>query len=275
MSIGFIPEVPSWKTRLARGLGEGLSQGLSQSQNLASQLMLKKAEESSKSNRLNSLLKRNGSTVSDQSLGNDNPDFDLSQLSPEEMGVLATQFPDFVNSFLKTEKLNLEKSKSPQTQLKEKSQHILNIGDQMRDLIEYTGGEFGIKTIGKSLGLRRETIQKRAHFDQLAAAYASYFRDLETKGQLPKGLFDAVIKPRLPNSELSERDNLGRIDGMDALAKEFGGLEKTTSQSKKGKPTFSFSNPEHNAKYNQLVKKYGENHPEIERILGREFILTE
>lgn len=120
---------------------------------------------------------------------------------------------------LKRETADLEKE--------EKSNAVLGTAKEMRDLIEYTGSTRIPFT--KSAGARtdsfvnREGLQKRNKFDTLAASAASFFRDLDTKGQLPQGLYEAVIKPRLPNSELSERENLGRIEGLEELAKTYGG----------------------------------------------------
>jgi len=100
--------------------------------------------------------------------------------------------------------------------------------DTMRSLIKYTGSTsipFTSSFNAKKTGLNRKGLQMRNKFDGLAADFASFFRDLETKGQLPQGLYEQVIKPRLPNSELSERENLGRIDAIEQLARQYAELE--------------------------------------------------
>lgn len=159
-------------------------------------------------------------------LGGLSPFLEAAGLNPDQIeqftnsGLDPAQAAALVGSIQKANMAN--KDKLDKT---EKATHVLNISNKLRDLIKYTGSA-GIPFTSSFGGgsFNREAVQKRNQFDSLAASYASYFRDLETKGQLPQGLFEQVIKPRLPNSELSERENLGRIDGMEDLAKEYGGL---------------------------------------------------
>ncbi len=135
----------------------------------------------------------------------------------------------FLNSQLRIQESTHKEELKRETediQKAEKSEGILASAKKMRDLIKYTGSTkipFTSSFNAIRGGLNREGLQKRNKFDVLAASAASFFRDLETKGQLPLGLYEEVIKPRLPNSELEERENLGRIEGLEELAKEYGG----------------------------------------------------
>lgn len=122
-----------------------------------------------------------------------------------------------------------EKIEKPLREKRERATNVINSAEKMRGLLKYTGSSYvpgtsSFLTKGP-LPINREGIQKRAQFDATAAAAANFFRDLDTKGQLPQGLYEQVIKPNVPNSEKSERENEGLIDGLIDLAKEYGGLK--------------------------------------------------
>ena len=125
------------------------------------------------------------------------------------------------------------KSESEASDKKTKAKSTIDIANEMEGLLKYTGATW-IPGTSSFLGgsLNREAVEKREYFDEEAAAAASYFRELETKGQLPLGLYEKVIEPRLPNSKLSERVNKGRIEGLISLAKKYGGIEGEKSGSK-------------------------------------------
>lgn len=136
----------------------------------------------------------------------------------------------FLASHLRTQEAAAKEEQKRETKDLEKyesAKSVIDTADEMEKLIEYTGSTRIPFT--KSAGARpeaffnREGVEKRNEFDTLAASAASFFRDLETKGQLPLGLYEKVILPRLPNSEVSERENKGRIKGIVALAKKYGG----------------------------------------------------
>lgn len=118
-----------------------------------------------------------------------------------------------------------DKRETGKLEKREKAESLLGTVKEMEDLIPYTGSTdipWSPSFLGNSLN--RGAVQKRATFDELAASAASFFRDLETKGQLPLGLYEKVIEPRLPSSKLSERQNKGRLEGLTSLAKRYGGL---------------------------------------------------
>lgn len=140
------------------------------------------------------------------------------------------KYEPFLMSQLRTQEAGAKEEQKRETKDLEKyeiAKSVIDTADEMEKLIEYTGSTRIPFT--KSAGARteaffnREGVEKRNEFDTLAASAASFFRDLETKGQLPLGLYEKVILPRLPNSEVSERENKGRIKGIVALAKKYGG----------------------------------------------------
>jgi hypothetical protein len=111
---------------------------------------------------------------------------------------------------------------------RDRSKRLLETTEEQEKLLPYTGSTsipFTKSFNATKFGLNRKGLEKRELFDNLSADAASFFRDLETKGQLPQGLYEKVIEPRLPNSKLSERENLGRLKGIKSLAKKYGGLK--------------------------------------------------
>lgn len=136
--------------------------------------------------------------------------------------------PQFASELRKQEAAHKEglKRETQALEKAERAESILESAKEMKDLLKYTGSTAVPFTSSFNAipgGLNREGLQQRNKFDVLAADAASFFRDLETKGQLPQGLYEKVIEPRLPASKLSERENLGRIEGLEALAKKYGG----------------------------------------------------
>lgn len=156
-----------------------------------------------------------------------------SKLSPEKMKAYEPVFNSELRKAEATHKEELKRDTETKEKMK-KAENTLSIAKKMKGLIGYTGNQAIPTTSGSfdpTMGLlNRKAVQKRNEFDALAASFASYYRDLETKGQLPQGLFESVIKPRLPNSELAERENIGRIEGLEQLARQYGGLEKIPEQ---------------------------------------------
>lgn len=73
------------------------------------------------------------------------------------------------------------------------------------------GRLFGSKTFGGDLN--RPAVQKRQQITSQAIALEGFFRDLATKGTLPKNVFDQLLK-RIPNPDMSEREYQGAIDGI-------------------------------------------------------------
>lgn len=67
--------------------------------------------------------------------------------------------------------------------------------------------------IGYKPGLNRKALQERSDFDTTITQMVSFIKEQEAKGNLPKGIF-ADIRNRLPNSELPERVNRGRINAI-------------------------------------------------------------
>lgn len=94
--------------------------------------------------------------------------------------------------------------------------NVDNILKSLESKKAYVGSEFGSKTIGLSLGLRREAIQRRKQIESEAIGLETYFRDRVSKGTFPVTMFNALLE-RLPNAEMSEREYQGAIDGIRSL----------------------------------------------------------
>lgn len=196
-------------------------------------------------------------------------------LDPVQQGIIAMKHPQFINAYQAA-----QKAQEPQQERERKATSGLVTAQAMKDRLKYVGST-KIPGTSSFLGgsLNREAVQEREHFDFLAAEMASFLRDLDTKGHLPQGLYEQVIKTRLPNSELSERVNLGRIEGYEDLIRRYGG-KKFTEKSKGSTPTsnakkqkFSFSNPNHKAKFDKLASEFGMDEQKIREVLEKEFEL--
>jgi len=135
----------------------------------------------------------------------------------------------FLASHLRTQEAAAKEEQKRETKDLEKyeaAKSVIDTAEEMEKLIKYTGSTgipFTSSFNAKPGGINREGLEKRNEFDTLAASAASFFRDLDTKGQLPQGLYEKVILPRLPTTQVSERENKGRIKGIVALAKKYGG----------------------------------------------------
>lgn len=94
-----------------------------------------------------------------------------------------------------------------------------NILNDLESKKEYVGSQFGLKTFGGPL--RRKTIQARKSIDSEAIALEGYLRQQNTKGALSANVFNELLK-RIPNSEMSEREYQGSIDGIRDTLKAHG-----------------------------------------------------
>lgn len=140
-----------------------------------------------------------------------------ARLSPEK-GKFVSEFLNNQvkqQNALETAKAKEEgKAQAEKQKTAEKAKGHLEIVKSLREKIPYVGNQFGTKTIGGPL--RRETVQKRNQFNTEAIALEGLFRDLATKGTLPVKIFETLLD-RLPNAELSERENLGRLDAIESI----------------------------------------------------------
>jgi hypothetical protein len=196
--VQVLPEVSSFGTQLARGIGTGLSQGLSGTADLLSESVKERMKAQAKSQSLLSTLSQ---------LGKGQGGFDLSNLTPEQQGILATEHPEFVTAYQKG-----QKAQQPQKEKKERGTALLDTVESLRDKVDYVGGWAGTKTFGGPV--RRETVQKRNEIDTEVADLMAYLKELDTKGQLPQGLFEK-LEAKLPSSDLSEREYMGRLDAFE------------------------------------------------------------
>lgn len=149
----------------------------------------------------------------------------ISALSKDKRESLTPFFTQHLKSQQKQQETT-QKAEAEDLKKFESSNAVLGIADEMEGLLGYTGSTkipFTKSFNAQPAGLNREGLEKRNEFDTLAASAASFFRDLDTKGQLPQGLYEKVILPRLPSTQVSERENKGRISGLRTLAKKYGG----------------------------------------------------
>lgn len=191
-----LPEVPSFGQQLARGLGQGISQGVGSAANLLSEATKQKMKSRSLLDTLSQLRKEgeNGG---------------INDLTAEQQGLLANQYPEFVKAYQTAQKLQ-----QPEKEKMKRGESLLDTIESLRDKVDYVGHWFGIKTFGGPL--RRETVQKRNEIDSEVADLMAYLKELDTKGQLPFGLFKQLEK-KLPSSDLSEREYKGRLDAFEKI----------------------------------------------------------
>lgn len=111
----------------------------------------------------------------------------------------------------------IDPSQVKQEEKEAKGKTLKDIVEKLRDKIKFTGStkipgtaSFG----GKSFN--RQAVQERAYFNTLAFMLEGFFRDMATKGQLPKAIFDTLMS-KLPSADLSERENIGRLDAIEDI----------------------------------------------------------
>lgn len=142
----------------------------------------------------------------------------FGSLSSERQKSLTPIFTQYIKSQQKQQE-NATKKAEQEDEHQKKLKNTNEILNDLEKEKSYVGGQFGTKTFGGKL--RRETIQKRRAIDSEAIALEGYFRDLATKGTLPKAVFNELLN-RIPNSEMSEREYQGSIDGIRKILKANG-----------------------------------------------------
>lgn len=89
---------------------------------------------------------------------------------------------------------------------------ILSNIDEMEKLIPYTGSTL---IPGKSFGggsrLFPKALENRSKFNSLRGMLMSFYRDMESKGNMPKSIFDSLME-NLPDAEKPEAENKGRLE---------------------------------------------------------------
>lgn len=146
----------------------------------------------------------------------------FGQLSPQKQQTLGPVYSQLLKSqFKQQEKAETAKSKQQQENAEKQLnlQNTNNILDELEGLKSYVGGPFGSKTYGGSL--RRETVQKRQQINTASIALEGFFRDLSTKGALPKAVFNELLS-RIPRAGMSEREYQGAIDGIRTILRSHG-----------------------------------------------------
>lgn len=150
----------------------------------------------------------------------------------------------------KAEEKQFEKEKFEKPE-KEKIQHLEGISktiDRLEELTPYVGSQLipGTKNFDplafQGYGLNQEAIAKRAQIDSEVSNILSYLRELDSKGQLPKGIFQELLN-RSPKSTDSEAIYKGKLKAFrEMLNTTIGGLKGTNkisekSESNKNRPT--------------------------------------
>lgn len=212
-------EKPSFGQRLAAGLGGGISEGLGQA---LSQMM----ENKKRTKQLEGLA-----PIFEQ-LGIPKEGVQqliASGLDPKDVAALAGQLGQ------QQAKMQQQKMKVQQElQEKErKDQGMISTLDEMEGLLEYTG-EHKIPGFKSFLGagpmpLNRTAVEKRDQFDTMAITLEGFLRDLTTKGALPQKTFQTLLS-RLPNSELSDRQNKGRINAIRSVIRNYSSSTEDQNQ---------------------------------------------
>ena len=218
MSFTVLPHEPSYLemlvNRSAANLGQGYQRGADEQSKLHQLMMaaqakglMKQQEMQQKQQGLQQALVQKAQGLS-STLG----------IKPEEAMQIAAMPNEVVNQMLK-EKYGLTsqqiKEKVDMEHSRERASAFYGTIDRMRELKPYVGTQwYGSKTM--FLPLQRETIQRRAEYDSSIAHLLSFLKELDAKGQMPYKLIEKLEK-KLPSSELSERENAGRLDALEGI----------------------------------------------------------
>ena len=206
--------IPSFGGQLGQSLGTGLSQGIS---GALTQILQQKQQR--------------------KALEGLRPIFEQAGFSPEEFQTIAQSGLSPEQSLLALRTMGTaQKGQIKEQEQQRKSQSLLGTVDEMRKITEegYTGGQFGTKTFGGPL--RRKAVQERNKFDTYAITLEGFLRDLTTKGTLPQKTFQELLS-RLPNSKLSDRENIGRLDAIEDVIKRHSGINESAPLRKVAKGT--------------------------------------
>ncbi len=107
---------------------------------------------------------------------------------------------------------------------------FLNIVKDLKDNLKYTGSTaipFTASWLGSPgeegklpVALNRKALEKRSYFNTRAFALEGFLRELSTRGNLPKAIFEKLLE-QLPNTSLSERENTGRMTAIEDTVKDY------------------------------------------------------
>jgi len=132
----------------------------------------------------------------------------FSQLNPEQQKMLLAYKGAGNKANAKQQEKTLE--------VAEAGTEIGNVISKMNDLISYTGATWipGTDSWGAGgpglLSVNRKALEKRNQFDALVPVLTNVYKKLEAGNVLSKRIFEDLMT-RVPDSKLSERENIGRL----------------------------------------------------------------
>jgi hypothetical protein len=212
--------------QLGGGLGQGIAGGLQQ--------MIEQKQKSRQLEGLSPFLKQVGI-----------PEEGISQLISS--GLDPRIVSDLVNHLGQQQQRQQaisEKAHAEKQEGLQKAKGHLGTLEELESLLPYTGsvlvpgkgflgGQKGFKGLNiLNQPLNRESSEKRNQFDTAALTLEGLLRDLATKGALPQKTFQVLLE-RLPSSDLSDRENIGRINALRGVLKRSIGEEAAESILKK------------------------------------------
>lgn len=164
----------------------------------------------------------------------------------------------------------LEKQKAHFKQKEDKKNLGTTFGTILEELkgLKENVGPLNVKAISPW----SETSGKRSQINNLRLSLEGLFRDLTLKGQFPKAIYERILK-ELPQASDTESQYMNKIEGIEKILNAHFGEQKSVekSEGKSKKVKFNLKNPEHKAKRDQLLKKFGDDREKVSEALLREF----
>lgn len=147
----------------------------------------------------------------------------IMQLSPQKQAVAAP----LITAYSRGQTKGQPTAKDLMTIEKEKGKYQGQMGaiDYLRERIPYTGstavpGPSFLARGNVGAIVHPSGVAKRAEFQSAVAPLMSFLKDLDTRGNLPQGLFNKLME-RLPDVELTEAENKGRINAIEDAIKRY------------------------------------------------------
>lgn len=215
--LGVLPEAPSFGQQLSRGLGAGLGNAFASVGDLLSESVKERMKSAARSQSLLNTLAQLGG--GDQGGG-------LGELTPEQQGLLATQFPEFVQAYQKgreQEEKTFEKGKAEK------------VGKNALTRMEKLIDEPGIGMLGAA-NLTDEARRNRGEFDSLQPSLLMLLKTLTPRG-ITQQEFQVYVDKYIPNWHDTQETIRGKLRGFENLISESRNLqeEKPKASAEKGK----------------------------------------
>lgn len=209
MTLPMLQEPPGALGSLVQGLGVGLQQSLPS----INEMIVNRQKQKQQEALLSKLIPQGEQgQPGAQGMGGQNPMQLLVGLHSAGLGDVANSIAPFL---LQEHKQNLE-SQAKQREEQESREHVGGILDELEANKGYVGSTkvpWSKSFQGQKGGLNRKAVQMRKYIDTLAFDIERILRKENTKGTLGKQIFDTLMS-KIPNSEDSEREFQGKIDGF-------------------------------------------------------------